>query len=139
MVQVDALHPGYAGDELTPWHHCACTWPLIDLIIIAFMAALSKALASRLTHQASLVPSVINTLLLLLLLLLQDMMAALSKALATRLTHLATLVPAAAGDGSSPSDEEAAAAEAAVKAALQAELYGLVQVPFGVPLLHEIG
>ncbi|WIA08112.1 hypothetical protein OEZ85_007571 [Tetradesmus obliquus] len=66
----------------------------------------------------------------------KDMMAALSKALASRLTHLASLVPA---DGSSLSDEDAAAAEAAVKAALQAELDRLVQVPFGVPLLHEIG
>jgi hypothetical protein len=64
------------------------------------------------------------------------MMAALSKALSTRLTHLSTLVP---GDGSTPSDEDAAAAEAAIKVALQAELDRLVQVPFGVPLLHEIG
>jgi hypothetical protein len=75
-------------------------------------------------------------LLLLLLVLFQDMMAVLSKALSTRLTHLSTLVP---GDGSSASDEDAAAAEAAIKTALQAELDRLVQVPFGVPLLHEIG
>jgi hypothetical protein len=66
------------------------------------------------------------------------MMAALSTALATRLTHLATLVPHLP-EGSSPSDEDTAAAEAAIKAALQAELDRLVQVPFGVPLLHEIG
>lgn len=62
------------------------------------------------------------------------MIDALSMGLQNRLTHLASLV-AGCEDGSDGGED----AEKLVRAALQAELDRLVQVPFGVPLLHEIG
>lgn len=68
----------------------------------------------------------------------------LSQALAARLTTYATQVKAQAQQATSAGDDTPAAldteeAEQVLREALQPELDRLVQVPFGVPLLHEIG
>lgn len=67
----------------------------------------------------------------------------LSQALAARLTTYATQIKAQAQQATSGDDTPAAldteVAEQMLREALQSELDRLVQVPFGVPLLHEIG
>jgi hypothetical protein len=76
------------------------------------------------------------------------MISMLSQAMATRLINFTTQIKEAQGsqgdkEGSSESsgstlfDQEAA--ESLLREALQPELDRLIQVPFGVPLLHEIG
>jgi hypothetical protein len=64
------------------------------------------------------------------------MMAMLSQAMAGRLTNFATQIKA---QQQATDKWDDAAAEALLREALQPELDRLVQVPFGVPLLHEIG
>lgn len=69
----------------------------------------------------------------------------LSQGMAVRLTNFATQIKArqaeqqASGDKSSEGGLDSEVAEALLREALQPELDRLVQVPFGVPLLHEIG
>jgi hypothetical protein len=70
------------------------------------------------------------------------MMSMLSQAMATRLVNFTTQIKQAqegtqGTEGSTLFDE--AAAEALLREALQPELDRLIRVPFGVPLLHEIG
>lgn len=69
----------------------------------------------------------------------------LSQTLAARLTTYATQIKAQTQQAPSGDDDRPAAlfdpevAEQILMEALQPELDRLVQVPFGVPLLHEIG
>lgn len=68
----------------------------------------------------------------------------LSQAMAARLTNFATQIkqqqgPVKADESSSAAVLDEATAEELLRAALQPELDRLVQAPFGVPLLHEIG
>lgn len=66
----------------------------------------------------------------------------LSAGLASRLTNYANQIKqqqsGSSGSSSDTTLDEAACLEV-LRAALQPELDRLVQVPFGVPLLHEIG
>lgn len=70
----------------------------------------------------------------------QDMIALLSQGLAARLTHFVTQVKAQQQEQyEQDAGLDIDLAEEVLRGALKAELDRLVQVPFGVPLLHEIG